>query len=131
MGTTYPKQSKPPIKRRKVQTTLPGAPTKPVKPDIFTEPPGISEWFSENYTGAYSDAGIQRWIGALRVSDPKKQEVRTNIQELLKKYPSLSDQQTEQLQKNAEAWGLPQQHIRKLQANHLISILSVIAHFTE
>ena len=89
------------------------------------------QWFSENYTGASSDAGIHRWIGSLRVSDPKKQEVRTHIQELLKKYPSLSDKQTEQLQKNAEAWGVPQQHIRKLQANHLISILSVIAHFTE
>ena len=119
------------IKRRKVQTTLPGAPTKPAKPDIFTEPPGTSQWFSQNFTGAYSEAGIQRWIGSLRISEPKKQEIRTNIQTLLKQYPCLSDQQTEQLQKNAETWGLPPQHIRKLQANHLISILSVICHFTE
>ena len=108
-----------------------GKTAKPAKPDIFTEPPGTSQWFSQNFTGAYSEAGIQRWIGSLRISEPKKQEGRTNIQALLKQYPSLSDQQTEQLQKNAEAWGLPPQHIRKLQANHLISILSVITHFTE
>ena len=119
------------LKRRKVQTTLPGAPQKPAKPDIFTEPPGNSQWFSQNFTGAYSEAGIQRWIGSLRISEPKKQEIRANIQALLKQYPSLSDQQTQQLQKNAEAWGLPPQHIRKLQSNHLISILSVISHFTE
>ena len=119
------------IKRRKVQTTLPGAPAKPAKPDIFTEPPGTPQWFSQNFTGAYSGAGIQRWIGSLRISEPKKQEVRSNIQALLKQYPCLSAQQTEQLQKNAETWGLPPQHIRKLQANHLISILSVITHFTE
>ena len=140
LNTPCPKSTKPiaiedspqsAIKRRKVQTTLPGAPAKPAKPDIFTEPPGISSWFSQNFTGAYSDAGIQRWIGALRISEPKRQEIRFNIQALLKQYPCLSDQQTQHLQKNAEAWGLPPQHIRKLQANHLISILSVITHFTE
>ena len=140
VNTPSPKLSKPiavedspqsALKRRKIQTTLPGAPAKPAKPDIFTEPPGTSQWFSQNFTGAYSEAGIQRWIGSLRISEPKKQEIRANIQVLLKQYPCLSDQQTQQLQKNAETWGLPPQHIRKLQSNHIISILSVISHFAE
>ena len=56
--------------------------------------------------------------------------MRQHTDELPRQYPRLSSEQLEQLQKNAEAWGLPQQHIRKLHSSHLIRILIVIAHFT-
>ena len=103
------------------------SPPPPTGHICFT--PRHTQWFSQNYTGAHSDAGIQRWIGALKIPD-NKQEMRQHTDELLRQYPQLSAEQLERLQKNAEAWGLPQQHIRKLQASHLIRILGVISHFT-
>ena len=65
------------------------------------------------------------------MSDNKKHELHGHIDELMRQYPQLTSEQEEQLRKNAETWGLPAQHIRKLQTSHLIRILSVSAHLTE
>ena len=118
-------------KKSKIQTQLPGAPAQPEKPDIFSPPPGPSQWFTQNFTGAYSDSRTKRWISTLRIQDKKKHQLQTHTEELLKQYPQLTSEQDEQLRKNAETWGLPPQRIKKLQTSHLIRILSVIAHLTE
>ena len=99
--------------------------------EIFNTPAQPSAWFTANYTGVHTESGIARWFGGLKIPDKKKNEVRHYIDTVMKQFPSISEEQRNNLDQHAVAQGIAVRAVAKFADAPLMKLLSIITAMSE